>query len=183
MTIPAAFEPLPIAGLRWRRGARAIHIASDAPLLALSSAVVGGGLQQARHCINLHVPRDYDGRAPADDLATAARALGIGEPVVGLMTAVDLDRAQLLVEHAGNARVVGIVTVGLGNTIAAGRSAPAELRPGTINAILIADARLAQAALVNAIITATEAKTLALSRLACARRMVARPAAPAPTRW
>jgi adenosylcobinamide amidohydrolase len=159
----APFELLPIAGLRWRRDARAVHIASDTPLLALSSAVVGGGLQQARHIVNMHVPRDYDSRAPARDLVLFARALGVGEPMIGLMTAVDLSRAQLLVERAGNTWVVGIVTVGLGNPIAAGRSAPAELRPGTINAILIADTRLAPAAQVNAVITAAEAKALALA--------------------
>ncbi len=162
MAIPAAFEPLPIAGLRWRCDARALQIASDAPLLALSSAVLGGGLQQVRQILNAHVPRDYDGRAPAEDLAALARSLGIDEPIIGLMTAVNLDRAQLLVERVGSSCVVGVVTVGLGNPIAAGRSAPAELRPGTINAILIADARLTPAAQVNAIITAVEAKALAL---------------------
>jgi iron complex transport system ATP-binding protein len=156
------FEPLPIGGLSWRRDARAIQIASDAPLVVLSSAVVGGGLLRARQIVNMHVPRGYDGRAPADDLAALAVGLGIAEPFVGLMTAVYLDRAQLLVERVGGMIVVGVVTVGLGNTVAAGRSAVADTHPGTINAILIADARLSPAARVNAVISATEAKALAL---------------------
>lgn len=163
MNAPPSGERLPIEGLRWRCNARALHIWSATPLLALSSAVVGGGLAQARHIVNMHVPRGYDGRSPAGDLAALATTLGIDEPFIGLMTAVLLDRAQLLAERAGEQIVLGVVTVGLGNTIAAGRSAAAEPRPGTINAILLVDGRLAPAARVNAIISATEAKTLALA--------------------
>ncbi len=46
--------------------------------------------------------------------------------------------------------------------MAAGVSEPAPLRPGTMNIVVLIDANLVQSALVNAVITTTEAKTGAL---------------------
>jgi adenosylcobinamide hydrolase len=69
-------------------------------------------------------------------------------------------------EHDGLA-VAAIVTVGLGNTSAAGRDPTggwfATTPPaGTINTIVLASAPLTAAGAVNAAMTATEAKALAL---------------------
>jgi adenosylcobinamide amidohydrolase len=84
------------------------------------------------------------------------------------MTGVPLDRAAMVThEHAGLA-VTAIVTVGLGNASAAGSdptggllaAAPAA---GTINTIVVASAPLSPAGAVNAAMTATEAKALALN--------------------
>jgi adenosylcobinamide amidohydrolase len=129
----------------------------------LSSAVAGADLAETRHIINVGVSRDYDGRSPADDLQAAARALGIAEPFVGLMTAARLERAQVVAEGSGGLSVLAVVTVGLSRPVAAGvTEAFQSAGPGTINIILVVDGSLARAAAVNAIITATEAKTLAL---------------------
>jgi len=48
------------------------------------------------------------------------------------------------------------------NASCAGISAPAVFQPGTINIILLVDANLTPAALVNAVMIATEAKTATL---------------------
>lgn len=153
---------LPIEGLQCEYNARAVHVWSETPLNVLSSAVVGGELTHVRHIINLHVPKDYANRSPHDDLNTFARELGIVEPFIGLMTAAKTERAQIAIERDELTTVVAIVTVGISHPIAAGITPTAPSLAHTINIILVADARVSMAAHVNAIITATEAKTLAL---------------------
>ncbi|MFL5806870.1 MAG: adenosylcobinamide amidohydrolase [Roseiflexaceae bacterium] len=155
-------EALPIDGVYLVRSERALYVRSDAPLFVLSSAVAGGELARTRHIINMHVPRGYACPWPVADLAAMARTLGVVEPFVGLMTAASLERARVVVERDEDVIVVAVVTVGLGNPIAAGVTEVFQAAPGTINIILLMEAQLSQAARVNAVITATEAKTLAL---------------------
>ena len=153
---------LPIAGLHLEYDARVVHLWSDEPLTVLSSAVVGSELTQTRHVVNQHVARGYANRAPCDDLNAFARELGISEPFVGLMTAAKTEQAQVAIERDAATTVVAIATVGVSQPIAAGVTAAARVESSTINIVIVADARLTQAARVNAVITTTEAKTLAL---------------------
>jgi adenosylcobinamide hydrolase len=155
-------EALPIDGVYLVRSPRALYVRSEAPLFVLSSAVVGGELARTRHIINMQVPRGYACPRPAADLEAMAHTLGVVEPFVGLMTAASLERAQVVVERDEAVIVVAVVTVGLGNPIAAGVTEVFQAAPGTINIILLIGAQLSHAAHVNAVITATEAKTLAL---------------------
>jgi len=141
---------------------RALVLRSERPLQTLSSALVGGGFGQARCIVNRHVDKDYDVRSPADDLIAFAREHDIDEPFVGLMTAVFVDEAQLATTRDGDLTVAIVATAGLGNATASGLSEPASLAPGTINLIVLVDGALTPAALVNGVITATEAKTQAL---------------------
>ena len=153
---------LPIPDLHLEYDARGVHLWSDEPLAVLSSAVVGSELRETCHIVNLHVARGYDNRAPRDDLNAFARELGIGEPFVGLMTAAKTECAQVAVERDAATTVVVIATVGVSHPIAAGVTEASHVEPSTINLVVVADARLASAARVNAVITATEAKSLAL---------------------
>ena len=156
-------ESLPIDGLYLTRYERALHISSDERLAVVSSAVVGGDLEFTQHVVNMYVHKDYDCSNPAADLYALASDLEIVEPFVGMMTGTRLDRVQVVVEQDEQLKVIAIVTAGLSNPTAAGVEMPIQIvTPGTINIILIIDARLPRAARVNAIITATEAKTLAL---------------------
>jgi len=155
-------ERLPIAGLGMRRTERALHVRSDTPLRTLSSAVVGGGLNSVQHILNMHVRRGYACREPEVDLRALAGELGIGESFIGMMTAVALDTTQCGGERAAQAMAVAIATIGVGNAVAAGVTLPATPGPGTINAVIIVDAHMSEAARVNAVLTVTEAKTLAL---------------------
>lgn len=141
---------------------RAVLLASERPLSVLSSAVVGGGLCRARHVVNMHVAELYGASCPEDDLAAFAASCGINESFVGLMTAAGTEHARLAVESEGGVTVAAVVSVGLSNTASAGVTPPAPLLPGTINVILAIDAALTAAAMVNAVITATEAKTMTL---------------------
>ncbi|MFC1975972.1 adenosylcobinamide amidohydrolase [Chloroflexota bacterium] len=139
--------------------AAAIMLQSEHPLNILSSAVVGGGMTRARCIINRHVDKTYNHPDPQRDLQDFAGEYGIEEPFVGLMTAAYLDDARTATLREQNMTVTAVVTAGLSNPTAAGLSPPVVLSPGTINTILLVDANLTSAAMVNAVITATEAKT------------------------
>lgn len=141
----------------------AVWICSAAPLEVCSSALVGGDLATTRHVLNRHVPDGYRCQRPADDLRAFALGLGIAEPFVGLMTAAWTHAAEPVTERGDGITVTAVVTVGLGSAEAAGLSPAVPWRPGTINTIVLLDARLAAGAAVNGVITATEAKAGALA--------------------
>lgn len=133
-------------------------VQSQRPLLTLASAVIGGGLTRTRTILNRHVSKQYDHPDPAADMLAFARERGIAEPFVGLMTAAYLEYASVAREQEGALAVAAVATVGLSQPTAAGLTPPATLRAGTINIILLIDAKLTPAALVNAVITVTETK-------------------------
>jgi adenosylcobinamide hydrolase len=162
----------PLPGVTVTIAPRAVRVSSDAPLAVLSSAVVGGGSGETREIVNLHVDDKYDGERPDEDVAAAAAGLGIRGSFVGLMTAAYTQFARVAVESSGGLTVAAVVSVGLSNTSCAGVTAPigegpagggAAPGPGTINVILLVDGALTPAAMVNAVITVTEAKTMTLA--------------------
>lgn len=156
-------QPLP--GIIVTMDRRAVRISSDHSLTVLSSAVVGGGYGSVPEIINIHVDDKYGGERPEDDLAVAAARLGITGPFVGLMTAAYTEYARCEVEQLDDLVVAAVVSVGLSNTTSAGITPPVALdaaAPGTINTVLLVDAALTPAAMANAIITVTEAKTMTL---------------------
>ena len=152
-----------IEGVEIEIDAEAVVVTASGPLTVLSSAVVGGGLGQARAIVNLHVDKhcpwgDADLRL---DAFAARRALPA--PWVGLLTAAWTERAQVTAESAHGIHAVVVATVGLGNPVAAGWSAAAPASPGTINTIVVVDAAVEPAALVNLAVTVTEVKSLVLA--------------------
>ncbi len=152
-----------IAGIAVDVDAEAVVVSSDEPLRVVSSAVVGGGFALARAVVNLHVV----GLSPCADLATRlagfARGRGVPEPYVGLLTAAPTERATIAEEAAAGIATLAVVTAGLGNRVSSGRDAIAVWAPSTINTVVVVDADPEPGALVNAVITATEAKVLALA--------------------
>jgi iron complex transport system ATP-binding protein len=74
------------------------------------------------------------------------------------MTAVYLHQAQAVTLRDDELTLAGVVTAGLSNPSSPGLSPAAALAAGTINIILLVDAQLTAGAMVNAVITATEAK-------------------------
>lgn len=152
-----------IDGIEVQVDPAAVVVCSRTPLRVVSSAVVGGGFGEARAIVNLHVPKDFPCDNPRGALAAFVRRRGIPSPYVGLMTSAWTEKAEQAVETANGVTALAVVTVGLGNPVGAGQS-PMALAPcpSTINAIIVLDAAAEAAALVNAVITATEAKALAL---------------------
>jgi len=136
------------------------HLA--APHRAIATTALGGGIGERRWVLNAQVPSDYSRTDPDRHLLALAAAAGcIGEGV-GFLTAASVD-------HWTTGSVGGVeayATVGLHQPVWAAEWAPAtdglEARPGTINLVVFASVALSDAALVNAVATATEAKTQAL---------------------
>ncbi|MCS7312028.1 MAG: adenosylcobinamide amidohydrolase [Acidobacteria bacterium] len=131
----------------------------------LSSAPVGGGWVRTRTVLIRYVPRDYDSPDPAADLRVWAQPLGLREPFVGFLTAVLPNRFVGTTEHCGGLTVSVWATVGLSHATAAGLSRPVlGSHPGTINLFIAVDQPLHPAAMVNAVITTTEAKAAVLAQ-------------------
>ena len=137
------------------------------PMLAISSAPLGGGLGLRHWVLNVQVPHAYDGAEPGSHLsALAAEAVtrGLG---VGMMTAVDV-RAASTVQGEGISVDATVGVIGAAQWAAATGPSPLHpgvavaQAPGTINIVVALPERLSDAALVNAIGTATEAKAQAL---------------------
>ncbi|MGS2613011.1 adenosylcobinamide amidohydrolase [Micromonospora sp. LZ34] len=136
---------------------------ADRPLRAVSSAPLGGGIGERRWVVNATVPMSYDRDDPADHLAGLAGQLGLDGVGVGLLTGVDV--AEVVARTDTGVRAWA--TVGLGTPVWAAAPAPAApgQRVGTVNIVLYVPARLGDAALVNAVATATEAKAQAIGEL------------------
>ncbi len=134
----------------------------DPPRTVLSSAPVGGGLGRRSWIVNAQVVPGYartDLRAHARELTDP---LGL-DPDHGVVLFTAADVAD--VRHGADGGVQADVTVGVRIPIWAaapdddlGGPAPA----GTINVVARLPVTLSDAALVNAVATATEAKTQAL---------------------
>lgn len=130
------------------------------PLLAISSAPLGGGLGLRSWVVNLTV-HDYTRRDPDVHLAEVAAGLGLHGTGIGFLTGVDV----ATVVHRTDSGVAASVTTGIGGfpTWAAARGEPeAEYVAGTINVVAFLPVRLSDAALVNAVATVAEAKAQAL---------------------
>lgn len=126
----------------------------------ISSGPLGGGLTARQWVINATVPMSYDRDDPDAHLAEMAVDLGLTGPGAGLMTGVDV--ARMVTAEDMGVRVWA--TVGLGRPIPAAAATVAEsaVHVGTINIVALVPARLADAALVNAVATVTEAKVQAM---------------------
>jgi adenosylcobinamide hydrolase len=146
----------------------------------LSSAPRAGGITRARYILNHQVPAKPIGSDdgglgagvrcpdPARTLHKLATSLGIRDTFVGLMTAVSLADLVTVREAYEQIWVEGFVTVGTSNAVRAGEPVTPRQRtshgtyPGTINLILVTNARLSVAAMVGMVQVATEAKTAVL---------------------
>ena len=140
----------------------AVVVTAARPLAVLSSAVVGGGLGTARAIVNLHVSKHCPWGDAARRLDAFATGRALPAPRVGLLTAAWTERAQVAAERGHGLGALVVTTVGLGNVVAAGWSPAATAAPGTINTIVVLDAQVEPAALVNLALTVTEVKTLVL---------------------
>ncbi|MBO4162064.1 adenosylcobinamide amidohydrolase [Micromonospora antibiotica] len=165
--------------LVWRAGS---------PLRAVSSGPLGGGVGVRHWVVNATVPMSYHRDDPAAHLAELADRLGLDGPGIGLLTGVDV--AEVVTRTDTGVRAW--VTVGLGTPlwaaapaqpatpeqgtapeqgVASGQGtapghggAPAQ-RVGTVNVVVYVPVALGDAALVNAVATATEAKCQAIGEL------------------
>jgi adenosylcobinamide hydrolase len=145
------------------------HVVDGHPVLAwspgtdwrtVSTAVSGGGWGLRRWWLNASVELDYARMDPQVHLAEIAATLGLTGAGVGMLTAADVRRRTFATD--GGVQVAA--TVGISVPVAA--AAPdgdAPRGPGTINLLVVVPVPMADSALVNLVVTATEAKSQALA--------------------
>lgn len=144
---------------------RFIHISFSHPLRTISNGVNGEGLQWIRHFCNFHVDRYYNGSDPQGEMREWLEELDIPfEQTVGMMTAVFLKNVVFQLNKSKHYSLLVMATAGVGNAVDITNSLQPEMvmSPGTINIMIFIDGHLTDGALVNAVISATEAKSKAL---------------------
>ena len=131
----------------------------------ISSGVAGGGIGPREWVLNAQVPASYRRTDPVAHIAELAAGLGLAGEGVGLLTAASVpDVVQREDDGVRVAATVGLrvpTWAAAPSGTAGGELVPAW-RPGTINIIVSVPVPLREGAYVNAVMTATEAKTQAL---------------------
>ena len=126
----------------------------------ISTGVLGGGLGPREWVLNAQVPAAYARTDPAEHLRELARGLHLTGPGIGLLTAAQVtDLVQRQDEGVHAAATVGLRVP---TWAAAPPGLPDPELAGTINLIVALPVPLTDAALVNAVATATEAKVQAV---------------------
>ena len=147
-----------------------MHLAFQTPHLILSSAVLNGGLVEADHLVNLRVPKENPQpcHTPEQTLQNFCNVNGWSGTTVGMMTSASINSFRIQQRKVQGVDIVVMLTTGLANARRIGDPAeyrkiatlPAEV--GTINLAILTSAQLTEAAMVEIIMMATEAKTAAL---------------------
>jgi adenosylcobinamide hydrolase len=127
-------------------------------MLALSSAPHGGGWGMRHWILAAQVAHGYSRTDPAAHLAGLARGLDLDGPGIGMLTAVDVRGVRTCREDG----VMVVATVGVTHPSWAAAADETASVAGTVNIVALVGARLSRAALVNAVMTVTEAKSQAL---------------------
>jgi adenosylcobinamide hydrolase len=137
------------------------------PLRVLSSTVLNGGLRRANSILIQHVSRGFTSEDPQADLLKAvARSHLDANMTVGFMTAANPEHFGHSTCESRNIRVTVIATAGASNSAKAGeRIKRSKNKGGTVNIIVLTNAKMTDACLVNALQTATEAKTVVFREL------------------
>lgn len=140
-----------------------VHLDSQVPLKTVSSAVYRAGAGWYRHFVNRKVDAGYY----TDDAGAEMRdwLYENGFPLtqtVAMMTAAMTEDA--VVEEYGppDHPIVVCVTAGVGNAVDASLGASRDAYAGTINTSIIVNGHLSEEALIQGMITATEAKAKAM---------------------
>ena len=143
-----------------------IHVSFDSERPVLASTVLGGGFGLARHILNLRVSGKEHNESPASTLKKYCAKKNWSGKCVGMMTAASMKSFRKCAIRVQQLEVVVMLTSGLTNARRAGDPADYRRIPaGTINIIFLTNARLTPAAMVETIMTITEAKCAVLSEL------------------
>jgi adenosylcobinamide amidohydrolase len=161
------------AGARLAHTPDHVHVSLPRDWMVLSSAVLNGGLVSARHLLNYKVPKDSAAAcaAPEAALHRHARRQGWQGGIVGMMTAASMKSLRVACCEGQGIELAVLVTSGLGNLRRTGDRAEHRLiecaapPAGTINIQCLTSACLTPAALAEALMIMTEAKTAVLHAL------------------
>jgi len=144
--------------------------------LVLSSAVFNGGACTASNVLIMKVAENFEGTKPIfenpeNTLAEYCRRLQLRGTTVAMMTAASTDSFRLVSRSLQGVEISAMVTAGISNARCAGdradwRTFQTNADPtGTINIIILTNATMSHAAMVESVMLAAEAKTVALRTL------------------
>jgi iron complex transport system ATP-binding protein len=145
------------------------HIILRSPneLKTLSSTLFGGGFHWSNTFVNRHVEMDYQCSDAVDEMKQYLVENDLNPSnTIGMMTAVNLQDTVIKKETHSEGTIMVMVTAGTGNAIDSSKAYEhnfSPITPGTINIFVLVEAKLTDAAFVQVLTTATEAKTKALS--------------------
>jgi adenosylcobinamide hydrolase len=131
------------------------------PALVASTASYGGGVGERHWVLNAQVPHDYQRHDIESHVQHIAQDLGLQREGVGMMTAARVAD----VVHAKESQVSVHATVGISTPTWAASDdevSAAPATPGTINIVAFVPVRFSPGGILNALTTATEAKSQAL---------------------
>lgn len=150
--------------IRWRREAdRSLPVLVwqwSAPMRSIATSPHSGGLGVRRWVMNAQVPPAYSRRDPDHHLAKLAVSLGLAGRGNGMLTETDVRDYRSSVDEG--VEVVATVDVSLPILTSSRDREPSPSPVGTINVVAVLPERLSDAALVNALVTASQAKGQAL---------------------
>ncbi|MGK7376522.1 adenosylcobinamide amidohydrolase [Planococcus sp. 1R117A] len=136
---------------------------SEVPLKTVSSAVINAGAGWFRTFINRHVDMNYNIDDSLMEMTGFIEELGFKPTdTVGMMTAVQTQDAIVKEYKASFGSIVIAVTAGIGNAVDVSKALERAMQVGTINTWIMVNGKLSDEAFIQAMITATEAKTKAL---------------------
>jgi len=151
-----------------------VEFSTEHPVL--SSAVFNGGACHASNILIMKVAENVEGTKqiaenPENTLAEYCRQLQLSGTTVGMMTSASMDSFRRVSRSSQGVEISALVTAGISNARCAGDSAdwrtfqPDANPTGTINIIILTNATMSQAAMVESVMLATEAKTVAMRKL------------------
>lgn len=142
-----------------------IELTVTQPLKVVSSAVHNAGIGWYDTLLNRSIAWDYNIELVAEETLQFLQERQFAPTsTVVMLTAVQTKTAAIRSFEAANCSIIVMVTAGVGNSIDVTRAYEREDAPyiGTINTWVIVNGKLSDEAFIQAMITATEAKTKAL---------------------
>lgn len=134
------------------------------PLKTLSSAVHNAGIGWYKSFVNRHVDQHYNASDVPSEMANYLKehSFSLSE-TVGMMTAALTENVEIETYEAPFGSVVIAVTAGLGNAVDVSEvyKRNDDFTIGTVNTWIIINGYLQEEAFIQAVVTATEAKTKA----------------------
>lgn len=145
-----------------------ISLVSPFPLRSLSSAVLGAGLGDYTTFVNRQVDKNYFIDDHLNDMKRFIQGINYQvTETIGMMTAVLVNDLVYRLYKRDNFSVFVVITAGVGNAVDCTKALDYthEQTIGTINTWIFINGQLGDDTLVQALTTATEAKTRALHDL------------------
>ncbi|MGE6754476.1 adenosylcobinamide amidohydrolase [Rossellomorea sp. NPDC071047] len=143
-----------------------IILQSTRPLKTISSGVTNAGTGWYKTFVNRHVSKNYNSDNHHEEMQGYLQQIGVKrEDTVGMMTAVQLEDVCWGFYEEESFSVFIVVTAGVGNAVDASMSDRHSFdhSPGTINIWVFINGRVSEAASIQGMMTATEAKVKALA--------------------